>query len=88
MSWSFYAMGKPKAVIAKADAEFERIVGYCAEPERSIASKAHEAIKAVLDAMPDSSAVDIRASGSQSVVEGGTLNNLSLDIKPIYGFVE
>lgn len=89
MSWSFYATGKPKAVLAKADTEFERIAGYVAEPERSIAGQVHDTIKTALSAMPESSAVTIQSSGSQSALDDGRFaNTVSLSIQPIYGFVE
>lgn len=89
MSWSFYATGKPKAVLAKADEEFKRIDGQItAVPERSIAQLVHTMIATALGGMPDSSAVSIQSSGSQSTTVDGAYNSINLVIQPIYGFVE
>lgn len=87
MSWSFNATGKPQAVVAKAKQEFARIS--CAEPEETARQNALTTICKLLEAMPASSAVNVSASGSQSAqVDGTFLNNLNLQIQPIYGFIE
>lgn len=94
MSWSFYAMGKPAAVAAKAKKELSGFK--CAEPEETLKASVIQIIETSLLAMPDAGAVKIEAHGSQSPaldarhnrVEGRFDNNLKLSIEPIYGFVE
>lgn len=93
MSWSFHAIGKPGAVLGKARNDLVQCK--CAEPEETIKGKVLNILEAALLAFPDSSAVHVTASGSQStayngpaVVEGRFTNSLSIEIKPIYGFVE
>lgn len=91
MSWSFYGVGKPAAVLAKARTELERIK--CSEPEETIKNKVLDILTASLLAMPAASAVDLKASGSQSMVDyadpsKGVANQLILEIKPLFGFVE
>lgn len=94
MSWSVSAVGKPRAVAAKLAEDFNRIK--CSEPEESIKNSAASAIAAALSAMPDEYAVRVEANGSQSpfygkdqrVVPGKFLNNLSVRLDPLYGFVE
>jgi hypothetical protein len=97
MSWSFNAIGKPSAVAAKARKELGAI--QCAEPEQGIKERAIEAIELSCSALPDDNAVKITACGSQSPaykmvdghykhVDGKFTNNLTLNIEPIYGFVE
>jgi hypothetical protein len=91
MSWSFYGVGKPGPVLAKARTELERIK--CSEPEETIKNKVLDILTASLLAMPPQSAIDIKASGSQSMVDyndasKGVANNLVIEIKPLYGFVE
>jgi hypothetical protein len=89
MSWSFYAIGKPAAVVASAE---KALSAYeCSEPEESIKNKVLNIIQVSLAAMPDASAVSIEASGSQSAHHDHAdkfTNTLSFIIKPIYGFVE
>lgn len=86
MSWSYYATGKPQAILAKIDEEFARY--RCVEPEETMRQGVCAIIKTSLGAMPESSAVGIQASGSQSSAEGKHTNTLKLSIEPIYGFVE
>ena len=88
MSWSFYGVGKPKALAAKAEVDLSRIV--CMEPEQTIKVLVGKIIAAALEASPDNGAVQIEASGSQSTdsTVGTITNQLSLKITPIYGFVE
>jgi hypothetical protein len=87
MSWSFYAVGKPAAVLAKARTDFSRIT--CSEPEETIKGKVLNILEASLLAMPESSAVSIKAMGSQVAgSDGKATNNLSVSIEPMFGFVE
>lgn len=98
MSWSFSAIGKPMAVLALARKQLGAIK--CAEPEETLKGKVLNQIECSLLAMPESSAVRIEASGSQSpayapnesgqhvAVAGKFTNNLSLKIEPIWGFAE
>ena len=93
MSWSVAAIGKPAAALKSLTEQFDRIT--CTEPEQSIKSLVKTAIEKALAAYPESSAVDVRASGSQSqaygpdnkLAEGKFTNQLSVEIKPLYGFV-
>jgi hypothetical protein len=91
MSWSFSAIGKPAAVAKKIADELEKYP--CSEPEQSIRHKVGEALQVALAAFPGNAAVQIDASGSQSTQSGANepntaINNLSVKIQPIYGFVE
>lgn len=85
MSWSFSAIGRSSAVAQKARDDLTRYK--CTEPEETIKTKALEIIESSLCAMPDASAVQIEAYGSQSPVSGGVSNQLTLKITPISGFV-
>lgn len=87
MSWSFYGVGKPAAVLNKAKTELPKC--RCSEPEETIKSKVIDIIEICLAAYPDASAVQIDANGSQSNdSDGKTTNSLVVNIKPLYGFVE
>ena len=87
MSWSFYATGKPAAVLNKAKADLAAIK--CAEPEEAIKGKVAEIIETGLAAYPSTGAVTIVVHGSQSTTfDGAALNSLKLEITPIYNFVE
>ncbi len=87
MSWSFSGVGKPAALADRARASLSNIK--CREPEETIKGKVAEIVEECLAAFPAGSAVQIEASGSQSTADDGTaLNSLSLNIKPLYGFVE
>ena len=92
MSWSISAIGKPAAVASKVAAELA--ANKCNEPEETIKSLVGQAISTALGAMPDSYAVKLAANGSQSgeykngEYTGKFVNNLSVSIEPIYGFVE
>lgn len=89
MSWSFYAVGKPAAVLNKARAELTRYK--CSEPEETIKGKVLNILEASLLAFPSDAAVQIEACGSQttdSSKPNTAVNTLSVAIKPLYGFVE
>src|ERR1700753_264844 len=66
MSWSFNSIGKPKAVLALAHKQLEAI--HLSEPEQTIKGQVLAMLDASLPAMPESSAVRVEASGSQSPV--------------------
>lgn len=94
MSWSFYGVGKSSAVLTKAKNELSKIK--CSEPEEAIKNSASNIIEASLLAMPEVSAVTIKASGSQGpaynnegkLVEGKFVNTFTMSIEPLYGFIE
>lgn len=89
MSWSVYAVGRPKAVAKQTKRDIERLA--LAEPEKSVSLKISDIIAAALAEFPDASVVSIKASGSQSVVAGennGKFNTVSLEITPLWNFVE
>jgi hypothetical protein len=91
MSWSVNAVGKPKAVKAKLAEDFKKIV--CSEPEGTIKDHIAAAILLALDFYPESGAVRVEASGSQSKGHLGmtnteALNQLSVKIEPLWGFLE
>ena len=65
----------------------------CIEPEESIKANVVEIVKQALGAMPPGSIVEVIASGSQSNIDyndpsKGATNQLSVSIKPLWGFVE
>lgn len=94
MSWSFYATGKPVPLLAKARKDLSAF--NCAEPEETIKGKVLDIIEAALLAMPESSAVTIKAAGSQSPaydgedkrIAGKLSSGVMLTIEPIFAFVE
>ena len=87
MSWSFNAVGRPSLVLAQARTQFAAIK--CAEPEETIKTKALHILEASLLAMPEASAVQIEAHGSQSVSSDGKASNqLLFKITPLHGFVD
>ncbi len=91
MSWSFSFIGKPKAVAAKIVEVMAK--NPCAEPEETIRQGVGSIVATALGAFPETAAVRVDASGSQSVTNGGTgavdtINQLNFKIEPIWVFVE
>lgn len=90
MSWSFHAIGKPRAVLERARKELPCF--RCPEPEETVKGKFLDQLEAALSMFPEASAVQVTASGSQHAPDYSNqtevVNSLSLEIKPIYGFVE
>lgn len=84
MSWSFHGIGRPAAVLAKAQAELPRM--RCVEPEETVKGKLLEALEAALDNWPDNYAVRVAASGSQFMNDGKSTQTLSVTIEPLLGF--
>jgi hypothetical protein len=88
MSWSFQATGKPDAVLAKATAVLGSI-NIEQQPEQEIVRKCLQVIEAALPPMKNTSAVEVKANGSQWSNNGGPISNtVNLTINTIYGFVE
>jgi hypothetical protein len=86
MSWSVRAVGRAKAVADKVSKEIAGIK--CAEPEESIKNAVGAIVATTLAAFPDDSAVEIDLSGSQwKDGDKGTMNDLNVKVRPIYGFV-
>lgn len=91
MSWSVSAVGKPKAVAAAIAAQAAN--NKCKEPEEGIKSTVVEIVATACNAMPEGSAVEVTASGSMQCVDyndpsKGNTNQLTVSIKPLFGFVE
>ena len=86
MSWSFHAIGKPAAVAEKTKAALGNYK--LAEPEETIKSKVIDIVGTALAAYPEASAVSVEAYGSQSSGADGITNDLKIEIKHLYGFVE
>jgi hypothetical protein len=90
MSWSVSAIGKASAVAAKAAEQFAAIK--CSEPEETIKNTAASAVALALSAFPAHYAVRLTASGSQHQPDQSKpdekVNNLRVEIEPIWGFVE
>lgn len=87
MSWSFSGIGLPGPLAAKARVDMTKC--RCIEPEQTIKAMALNIIEHSLLAMPADYPVKIIANGSQgSPVEGQFVNNFTLTIEPIYGFVK
>lgn len=82
MSWSASRSGKPVEVAAQLKADLEGI--RCIEPEETIKNKVGEIIATALAAYPPEFSVKVSAVGSQSNYEGGPVNDLRLEIKPIH----
>jgi hypothetical protein len=91
MSWSVSAVGKPGPVAKKLAADFAGC-SYLKGAEVSIKDKAAELVAAALSAFTSPSAVKVSASGSKAStgLDGAIVeqHTLSIDIQPIWGFVE
>jgi hypothetical protein len=90
MSWSVSGVGKPEALAAKLAKDFAG--NKCSEPEETIRQLAASAIAKALEVFPKDKVVSVSASGSQ---QGGStgpqptyVNQLKVEINPLYGFVE
>lgn len=92
MSWSFSAIGRPSAVIGKAQRDILGGTYKCPEPEETAKRQCVNVIETLLAPFPVDSAVQITANGSQHAPDhkkpDEVVNSFMLDIKPIYGFVE
>jgi len=88
MSWSVSVVGKPAAVAAKVAKELAAVK--CSEPEEEIKNSVASIVATALGAFPEGAAVKVNASGSQYSPnnDGKKVNNLSVSIEPLYGFVE
>lgn len=93
MSWSVSRVGKAKAVAVQLAIDLAKIK--CSEPEEAIKELFAQQVALALAAYPESSAVAVSASGSQSPTydgsgspNGGHVNNLNVKIDPLYGFIE
>lgn len=87
MSWSFGAVGRPAAV-AKAARE-AKAQHKCAEPEETHRQDALETIARFAEGLIGSTAVQVNASGSMwKEGEAVRSHTMSLEFKPIYGFLE
>lgn len=91
MSWSVSAVGRASAVAAKLARDFSSIK--CSEPEETIKNTVASAIATALSAFPPGSSVQVSANGSQQSVEYGKdtpekINQLTVSIAPLWGFVE
>jgi hypothetical protein len=85
MSWSYSGVGKPAAVIANAR---KALTTYkCSEPEETIKMGVLEIIETSLNAYPADFPVAVSASGSQSQIIDGFVNNLTVKIDPLWGFL-
>lgn len=67
MSWSFSAIGKPAAVLAKAQKDMAAYK--CAEPEETLKNMALSVMETAFCVMPQDSAVKVTAFGSMSVIQ-------------------
>lgn len=89
MSWSVNAIGKAPSVARELAKQFARI--NCMEPEQTIKNTIAGVIDAALSAFDPDMAVKVAASGSQSSsggAEGTHTNQLSVQIEPLWGFIE
>lgn len=89
MSWTVASTGKPAAVAAFVAQQFAAIT--CAEPEQTIKNSIAQAVDVALKAFPADVPVRVQAHGSQSTNSdrpGVATNQLSVEINPIWGFVE
>ncbi|MGH7744962.1 MAG: hypothetical protein ACREQ5_09190 [Candidatus Dormibacteria bacterium] len=91
MSWSVSAIGRAGAVAKKIAEDLAKIT--CAEPEETVKNHAASAVSAALAAFPEDYVVKVEASGSQThpnwpSKEGGMVNQLRVNVEPVYGFVQ
>lgn len=90
MSWSVSAVGKATAVRKSIADQFTR--NTCAEPEETVRQTAAKLLDAALAAQDDNQPVEVTASGSQGFkdwnAKTGVSNQLTMNVRPIYGYVE
>lgn len=86
MSWSINVVGSVRMAAEEIDKQVKAI--HCIEPEETVKNHVADAIAAALAGYPEDMVVSVVAFGSQSAVNGGAVNNLSIKIEPIYGFVK
>lgn len=88
MSWSVYAMGKARLVEEKCAETLA--ASKCVEPEETIKAKIAESLAAAMGAFPDDQIVKVEANGHQSSVgpDGKAINQFSVKVEPVYGFLE
>lgn len=90
MSWSVNRIGRVGKVREALAEDFGRIK--CSEPEETIKAGVAAAIDVALAAFPPSYAVSVAASGSQYAPDSTKptefQNQLAVDLKPLFGFVE
>jgi hypothetical protein len=88
MSWSVAAIGNSGAV-AEAIAQQFTNSGKCNEPEEAIRQAAAKIIADALAAEMEDTPVDVSASGSMSWSGNQPVSNqVSISIKPIWGFIK
>jgi len=93
MSWSISQIGKKEAVKLAVQKYLE---GYkCSEPEETIRQQVGSSIITAIDSQAKDIVVKVTASGSQSTkydplghATGEFTNNFSVEVVPVYGFVE
>jgi len=87
MSWNISGTGKPAALAAKLAGDFAK--NKCQEPEETIRQGVGLIIAEALKVYPETLAVKFDAGGSQQGHSDGKYTNaLSVNIEPVYGFVE
>jgi hypothetical protein len=94
MSWSLSGVGKPAALKARLQPQFEQAKKNVAhiEHEAKTVELAEQLVNGELDflAQQNAAAVTVSASGSASIGSPTYPGNsqVNVDVKPIYGFVE
>lgn len=90
MSWSISALGRAGAVRKSIADQFSR--NTCAEPEETVRQNAAKLLDEALAAQDESQPVEVSASGSQSykdwTAKTGVSNQLTMQVRPLHGFVE
>jgi len=88
MSWAYRGTGMPQAILRAMNEQLQR--QKCSEPEETIKNEVLEVAETCLEAFPPDHPVDVEASGSQSSIggEGVAVNQLTLTIKPLWGFLK
>lgn len=90
MSWSIAVVGRAHGVAAYAEKHFN--LTKCEEPEESIKQKVAEIVQIACGNMPEDSAIEIIASGSQYCTKRDDkqtdAHSVSVSIRPLFGFVE
>ena len=87
MSWSVSAVGKPKAVAADIESQFQSLSA-CNQPEESAKQYVRQAIAILLTHQSDQSPVKVSASGSQGQEGTKSTNTVNFQFESIYRFLE
>ena len=87
MSWSVSAVGKPKAVAADIESQFQSMSA-CTQPEETAKHHVRTAIAILLAYQSDQSPVKVSANGSQGQEGTKFTNTVNFQFESLHRFLE